>query len=92
MSRLEWILGGILAVLAIALAILLAFFWLRPEGSSDALLVQLEGVRERLPPGGRVVLEADGVSPAWLLARSTPTWRIALYLEGEPDVYVLEPR
>lgn len=33
MSRLEWILGGILAVLVIALAILLAFFWLRPEGT-----------------------------------------------------------
>ena len=66
--------------------------WLRAEGGAESLLGQLEGVRERLPPGRRVVLEAEGVSPAWLLARSTPTWRIALYLEGEPDVYVLEPR
>jgi hypothetical protein len=39
-----------------------------------------------------VVLEADAVSPATLLAQATPEWRIALYLEGDPAVYVLEPR
>jgi hypothetical protein len=32
------------------------------------------------------------MSPAALLARCTPDWRVALYLEGNPDVYVLEPR
>jgi hypothetical protein len=55
-------------------------------------LDELQGLRDRLPPGGRVVVEADGVSPAALLAGSTPAWRVALYLEGDPDVYVLEPR
>jgi hypothetical protein len=66
--------------------------WLRVDGDPASLLEQLAGLRDRLPPGGRVVLEADGVTPAWLLARSTPDWRVALYLEGDPDVYVLEPR
>jgi hypothetical protein len=66
--------------------------WLRAEGGAAGVIGQLDGARDRLPPGGRVVLEAGGVSPAWLLARSTPHWRIALYLEGDPDVYVLEPR
>lgn len=61
-------------------------------GGDAGGLDQLDGLRERLPPGGRVVLEAEGVTPARLLARSTPDWRVALYLEGDPDVYVLEPR
>jgi hypothetical protein len=52
----------------------------------------LDELRGRLPAGARVVLEAEGVSPAALLARCTPDWRVALYLEGNPDVYVLEPR
>jgi hypothetical protein len=52
----------------------------------------LDELRGRLPVGARVVLEADDVSPAALLARCTPDWRVALYLEGNPDVYVLEPR
>jgi hypothetical protein len=55
-------------------------------------LEELDGLRQRLPPGGRVVLEAHGVAPGRLLARSTPDWRVALYLEGDPDVYVLERR
>jgi hypothetical protein len=55
-------------------------------------LDELQGLRDRLPPGGLVLLEAAGVSPGALLAGSTPAWRIALYLEGDPDVYVLEPR
>jgi hypothetical protein len=63
--------------------------WLRVGGDG---LDQLDELRERLAPGGRALLEADGVTPARLLARSTPDWRIALYLEGDPDVYVLERR
>ncbi|MEA2378925.1 MAG: hypothetical protein QOI45_2586 [Thermoleophilaceae bacterium] len=66
--------------------------WLRVEGGTAAVRDQLDGVRDRLPAGARVVLEADGVTPAALLAQSTPAWRIALYLEGDPDVYVLELR
>ena len=62
---------------------------LRVEGGD---LAELESLRDRLAPGGRVLLEADGVSPGVLLAGTTPDWRIALYLEGDPDVYVLEPR
>jgi hypothetical protein len=63
--------------------------WLRVGADG---LDELDGLRERVAPGGRAVLEADGVSPGSLLARSTPDWRVALYLEGDPDVYVLERR
>jgi hypothetical protein len=66
--------------------------WLRAAAGAPAPHEQLDALRDRLPPGGRVVLEAEGVTPARVLARSTPNWRIALYLEGDPDVYVLEPR
>jgi hypothetical protein len=55
-------------------------------------LDELDALRERLAPGGRAVLEADGVTPGRLLSRSTPDWRVAIYLEGDPDVYVLERR
>jgi hypothetical protein len=64
--------------------------WLRPDAGPP--LEQLARVRPALPSGARVVLEADGLTPAVLLARSTPDWRIALYVPGDPDVYVLEPR
>jgi ABC-type transporter Mla subunit MlaD len=64
--------------------------WLRPDAGPP--LEQLARVRAALPSGARVVLEADGLTPAALLARSTPDWRIALYVPGDPDVYVLEPR
>jgi hypothetical protein len=60
--------------------------WLHAPGA----LEQLDELRERVAPGGRVVLEADGVSPSELLARCTPQWHISLYLQGDPDVYVLE--
>ena len=65
-------------------------FWVRPDAGPP--LEQLARVRHALPSGARVVLEADGLTPATLLARSTPDWRIALYVPGDPDVYVLEPR
>jgi hypothetical protein len=63
--------------------------WLRVGADG---LDELDGLRGRLAPGGRAVLEADGLTPGRLLARSTPDWRVALYLEGDPDVYVLERR
>jgi hypothetical protein len=66
--------------------------WLRAEAGLAPPLDRLDELRDRLSPGARVVLEAEDVTPARLLARSTPDWRIALYLEGDPDVYVLEPR
>src|SRR5688500_7618279 len=46
MSRLEWILGGILAVLVLALAIILAFFWLRPEGNVNNPITSAVTARE----------------------------------------------
>ncbi|MEA2332389.1 MAG: hypothetical protein QOH58_2527 [Thermoleophilaceae bacterium] len=66
----------------------------RAEDAAAALarLAELHGT---IAPGGRLVVAGDasaGASPAWLLASSTPDWRIALYLEGDPDVYVLERR
>jgi len=66
--------------------------WLRAGAGGASPLDQLDAVRAGLAPDARVVVEADGVSPATMLARSTPDWRIALYLDGDPDVYVLEPR
>jgi hypothetical protein len=66
--------------------------WLRGAAGGPSPLDQLDAVRAGLAPDARVVLEADGLAPATLLARSTPDWRIALYVEGDPDVYVLEPR
>jgi hypothetical protein len=64
--------------------------WLRADAGPP--LEQLARARAALPSDARVVLEADGLTPAALLARSTPAWRIALYVPGDPDVYVLEPR
>jgi hypothetical protein len=45
-----------------------------------------------LPQAGRVVLETEDLAPGAVLAACTPDWRISLYLEGDPDVYVLERR
>jgi hypothetical protein len=45
-----------------------------------------------LPASGRVILEADSVPPDAVLSRCTPAWRVALYLRGDPDVYLLERR
>jgi hypothetical protein len=59
--------------------------WVRlpPGGSLDA---------RGLPDARRVVLEAGDMSPGAVLAACTPDWRISLFLEGDPDVYVLERR
>ena len=38
------------------------------------------------------MLEADDLTPGACSRACTPDWRVALYLEGDPDVYVLERR
>jgi hypothetical protein len=45
-----------------------------------------------LPQAGRVVLETEDLPPGAVLAACTPDWRVSLYLQGDPDVYVLERR
>ena len=66
--------------------------WLRADAGDRAPLDHLDELRHRLAPGARVVLEAGNVSPGRLLVRTTPDWWVALYLQGDPDVYVLELR
>jgi hypothetical protein len=71
MSRLEWILGGILAVLVIALAILLALFWLRPEGTVNNPVTSAVTAREsyRLAETAARQWAADA-----LLVNARATW------------------
>jgi hypothetical protein len=63
-----------------------------PRPDDVWIAVQQPSQLDELPAAPRVVLQAEGVSASAVLARCTPAWRVALYLSGEPDVYVLERR
>jgi hypothetical protein len=45
-----------------------------------------------LPGAKRVLLEVEDLPASAVLAGCTPDWRVALYVQGDPDVYVLERR
>jgi hypothetical protein len=63
-----------------------------PRPDDTWVRVQPGSQLDDLPAAGRVILEADGVAPDAVLSRCTPAWRVALYLRGDPDVYLLERR
>jgi len=63
-----------------------------PRPDDAWIRVQPGSPLDDLPASGRVVLEVDGVAPDSVLVRCTPEWRVALYLRGDPDVYLLERR
>jgi hypothetical protein len=71
MSRLEWILGGVLAVLLIALAIILGYFWLRPDGKVNNPITAPVTARESFTV-------AEAAARQWaadaLLVNTRTTW------------------